>query len=215
LSFARITYTPFGGSPVSVDFTEELSEWSGPLRNASRQVNETEGGVFMVHFGHFTDECVAVIDKMPVTLAFLNAIIAFWGYAARGARFSFARDSSKVGATTVRVAVAAGATLIPVVSSAAFTVGERVVIESAIDGWQQEAGLISGKDISSAPSITVTNPLIFGWAIGDVVRSEFYFPDCMLADDRWPITEEANGLRMTLRLRFQTFTGRVVAVEPA
>lgn len=214
MSFARITYVPQGMPVVTIDFPEELSAWSGPLRNAVRQTNESEGGVFMVHFEHFEDECVATLEKMPFSASFINTMTAFWSHAARGGKFTFSRNGFP-GRTTVRIAVAAGATLVPVASSALLVVGRRAVLESTFDGWQQEAGLIAARDASSPPSMTMTNPLIFGWAVGDVVSTEFNFRDCMLSDDQWPITEEANGLQMTLRLRFRTFYDRAVVVEPS
>ena len=101
-----------------------------------------------------------------------------------------------------------------VAASSSFTVGERIVIESLYDGWQQEAAVVTTKDVTSPPSLQLDRALIFGAAVGDVVRSEWYFPSCTVADDTWPLRDDANGLQSTLALRFKTFRGLVQTVAP-
>jgi len=216
----RIVCTPSGHAAVTLDFPEELSNLTGMFRNAARVVNESQGGVLMVHFEHFEDDFTATLEKMAYDEEFYDQVVGFWSFAARGGVFSFARDSARAALSSVRVASAGGDTLLKVASSAAFTVGERIVIESVNDGWQQEAALITAKDVSSAPSLTVTGAnqdglaMIFGWEVGARVRSEWYSPQCMVADDVWPITEPGGGLQMTLALRIKTIAGRAVVAEP-
>ena len=162
MSFAKLRYTPAGFSTVDIDFPEELSAWEGPIRNAERQVNETEAGVMMVHFGHFEEQCVAVLEKVPFSENFVNQVRAFWTHATRGGKFSFYRDGAKIGVTTIRAAAAAGSNLV-LLNGFSFFAGHRVVLESAVDGWQQEACLVAVQNPSSPPSDQMTSPLIFDW----------------------------------------------------
>lgn len=215
MGLPRIAYTPSGSAGRALDMPEQLSSWAGPQRTAARQVVESQGGVVMVHFEHFENEMELGIDNLPYSETFLDAMTGFWSFACRGGAFSLARDSARTGYSTVRTALAAGGTNLQVVASGSFAAGERIVIESAQDGWQCEAAVASTKDVSSPPSLQLDRTVIYGWAVGDAVRSEHYYPYCMLAQDQdWPLTEQAAGHQLALRLRVRTYSGRVVPVEP-
>ena len=103
-------------------------------------------------------------------------------WATFGNPWTFARDSNKMGNTTLSALALAGATNITVTSAAGFAVGDAVFLRTST---QQEPAKIAG--ISGA-TITLTESLNFGYAMAARVRHQEFWP-ARLLDSKNPVRE--------------------------
>ncbi len=199
MALGRIVYDPGGGSR-NIDLPEELTRYE-ERRVVKRALNRSEGGVVLVQFQHFFDEVEIEIRRMQHNVAFMDAIEAFWAWAGKGGTFAFADDSANMILTTLDGAAAANQAVVPVTATTGFGIGKLVTLESANDGWQRErAEMLS---VLGGVSFTAVSNLVHAYKVGDIVRSNRYFPKCVCLNDRTPV-QELMGTVDNFQMRFQT-----------
>ncbi len=202
-----IIYNP-SGTPIEIVFPEELSDWTEP-DDAERSTLVSEGGVVASYFQHSFGKLMVDITRMPRNAAFEDAIHAAWGWLKRGGEFAFAFDSADKVSSTVRVATAVNATVIPVVSSSSFVNGQPYLIESIYGGYATQRFVVSNKDVSLSPSLTADRNMIYPYVVGDVVRSRRYFPECVTLQTKSPIRENPGD---TITFHLEAITTQAVQV---
>jgi hypothetical protein len=158
----------------------------------------------MVHFDFFYDQLELVLEKMIESVAFEDELVAFMAYAGKGGPFALAVDSSDAAISNVRINAPSASTRIAVDSSTPFTIGNRYLIESGIDGWQREIFEVTAKDVVDPPSVDIDRNLIYGYLVGDTVRSIDYYPKCVVDQEEFPLDEVEARLR-TFRLKVRTY----------
>lgn len=198
MGLPRIVYDR-GDGDVTVNFPEELEDVFHN-RFAHRSVVVTDAGEIHLQFHRYENRLQPTISRMPWSDTFFAEIMTFWGWAMTGGSFAFANDSSDMGLTLVDTGGAAsGQKVIPVLDSSSFNVGQKYVIESLQDGWQQEIFEIDSK---TATSITAVSNLLYSYLEGDQCRTEWYFPKVVTADQGSPFKElRGNALAFSMALR--------------
>jgi len=124
----------------------------------------------MMSFGNSTD------------LALHRKLQSWWRHAVQGGVWSFARDRTKVVHTTLTTDAAAGASSVIVTSATGIVAGQQYVIRSDV-----RSQLVEVASIASAPTITLTEPLLFAFSDGAVFRDEYYIFGEVIAAEEAPV----------------------------
>lgn len=94
---------------------------------------------------------------------------AWWRHALQGGVWSFARDRNKIVHTTLSVAAVAGASSVVVTSATGIVAGQQYLIRNDV-----RSQLVEVASIASAPTITLTENLLFAFDAGAIFRDEYY-----------------------------------------
>jgi hypothetical protein len=120
----------------------------------------------------------------------------WWQHAKAGGQWSFARDRDKVVHTTLASNASAGASSIVVTSATGIVVGQQYVLRG------QYTQLVEVSSIASAPTIALTEPLLFEFDTLAVFRDEYYLFGEVLDATAPPIQKELpDHYHVTLQFR--------------
>lgn len=120
-------------------------------------------------------EVVATVEwqmmSFPKTAdyVFHRKLQAWWQHAKAGGSWSFARDRDKTVHTTLSANAAAGAGSVVVTSATGIVAGQQYIIRDAL-----HTQLVEVASIASAPTITLTENLLFDFDTAAIFRDEYY-----------------------------------------
>lgn len=205
MALPKLLYTP-SASGITIAFPEGIEDLGREGAVPVRKQNRTAGGVVLTHFEHFKYVLDARIEKMAKNTSFLDALVAFWGWAGKGGAFAFGLDSAKVFESTLASVHTAGNVTITHNATATWpevVPGARFMLESVQDGWEREVLTVAGV-VTADESFTISAGLIYSYVTSDRLRALDWYPKCVALQDEAPIIEERGNL-VSFRLRFETF----------